>query len=88
MITIIIQAVRSLLSLYALLLLVRFLLPYVTNSQQPWMTVLARICEPGIQIGNRVAAKLLPDRQMKIEIGPLAAVALCYLARLVLGLFA
>ncbi len=87
MIGIILHAIRSLLSLYALLLLVRFALPYVTNTQQPWMAALTRICEPGVQIGNRVAARLLPDRQMKIEIGPLAAVALCYLARLVLGLF-
>ncbi|MBR1585017.1 MAG: YggT family protein [Clostridia bacterium] len=79
--------IRSLLGLYAIMLLVHFALPYVTSSQQPWMAVLARICEPGIKIGNNLAAKVLPDRRFKIEVGPLAAVVLCYVARLVLGLF-
>lgn len=84
----VIHLVRSLLSLYALALLVHFALPYVTSSQQPWMATLARICEPGIRVGNNVAAKLFGNRPMKIEVGPLAAVALCYIARLILGLFA
>lgn len=84
----IIHLVRSLLSLYALLLLVHFALPYVTSSQRPWMAALARICEPGIRIGNTVAAKLLPDRHFKVEVGPLAAVLLCWIARMILGLFA
>lgn len=83
----IIHLVRSLLSLYALLLLVHFVLPYVTSSQQPWMSILARICEPGVKIGNAVASKLFGGRPLKIEVGALAAVALCYVARLVLGLF-
>lgn len=83
----IIRLVRSLLSVYALLLLVHFALPYITSSQQPWMAVLARICEPGVRVGNNVAAKLLPDRRFKIEVGPLAAVAVCWVARMVLGLF-
>ncbi len=84
----IIHLVRSLLSLYALLLLVHFALPYITSSQQPWMAVLARICEPGVRIGNTIAAKLLPDRRFKVEVGPLAGVVLCWAARLILGLFA
>ncbi|MBQ9263040.1 MAG: hypothetical protein IJ189_02375 [Clostridia bacterium] len=83
----IIHLIRSLLSLYALCLLVHFALPYVTSSQQPWMAVLARICEPGVTLGNNIAAKLLPDRRFKVEVGPLAGVALCYIARLILGLF-
>ncbi len=84
----IIHLIRSLLSLYALLLLVHFALPYITSTQQPWMAVLARICEPGIRVGNQVAAKLLPDRHFKIEVGPLAGVVLCWIARMILGLFA
>ncbi len=83
----ILNLIRTLLSLYALLLLVHFALPYVTDSQQPWMAVVARICEPGVRAGNRVAARLLPDRRFKIDFGPLAAVVLCWVARLILGLF-
>lgn len=82
-----VSVIRSLLSLYALLLLVHFALPYLTSSQQPWMTMLAKICEPGIRIGNLVASKVLPDRQMKIEVGPLAGAVLCYLIRIILGWF-
>ena len=87
MLHIIAQVVRSLLSLYALLLLVQFALPYVTSSQQPWMVHLARICEPGIRVGNNVAAKLFGNRPMKIDVGALTAVALCYIARMILNLF-
>ncbi len=82
-----VSVIRSLLSLYALLLLVHFALPYLTSSQQPWMTMLSKICEPGIRIGNLVASKVLPDRQMKIEVGPLAGAVLCYLIRIILGWF-
>ncbi len=79
---------QKLLSLYALLLLIDLALPYVTDAQQPWMTALARICEPGIRIGNRVAAKLIPERRTKVNVGAITAIVLCYVARLVLGLFA
>ena len=84
----IISLIRSLLSLYALCLLVHFALPYMTTSQQPWMATLARICEPGVRIGNRVAAKLLPDRRFKVDMGTLTAVAMCWVVRVILGLFA
>ena len=43
----IIRAVRALLSLYAVLQLLHFALPFITNAQRPWMTTLAKICEPG-----------------------------------------
>lgn len=82
-----VQLIRFLLSIYALLLLVHFALPYVTSSQQPWMVHLARICEPGVRVGNNVAAKLFTNRPMKIDVGALTAVALCYIARLILSLF-
>lgn len=83
----IIQVIRSLLSLYALLLLVHFAIPYVTSSQQPWMVHLARILEPGVRVGNNVASRLFGNRPMKIDVGALTAVALCYIARLILNLF-
>ena len=84
----IIQLIRTLIGLYALLLLVHFALPYVSAAQQPWMAKLAKICEPGVQIGNRVAAKLFPEKRFKIDVGALAAAALCWVARLILNLFA
>ena len=84
----VISIIRQLLSLYALLLLVDLVLPYVTTAQQPWMAVLARICEPAIQVGNQVAAKLIPERRTKVNVGVITAIVLCYVARLVLGLFA
>ncbi|MDO5328483.1 MAG: YggT family protein [Clostridia bacterium] len=83
----IIQSVRFLLSIYALMQLVHFALPYVTATQSPWMTTLARLCEPGARIGTRAASRLIPDRRFKIDVGPLAAALICYIARIVLGIF-
>jgi hypothetical protein len=83
----IIRAVRSLLSLYALLQLIHFALPFITNAQRPWMAVLTRICEPGIKVGNRVAAKLLPDRRYPVDVGPIACALLCWAARFILSFF-
>ena len=83
----IIRTVRALLSLYAVLQLVHFALPFITNAQRPWMTTLARICEPGIKLGNRVAAKLLPERRYPVDVGPIACAILCWAARLILSFF-
>ena len=83
----IINLLRNLLSLYAVLLLIRFALPYVTSTQQAWMTALSKICEPGVRLGNRVAAKLLPERRVQWDLGNVTAVVLCWLARLVLRFF-
>ncbi len=83
----IIRIVRFLLSVYAMMQLVQFVLPYVSSAQSPWMAKLAKWCEPGIQMGNRVAARLLPDKRFKIDVGPLAAAALCYIVRMILGIF-
>ena len=83
----IVRAVRFLLSIYALMQLVHFALPYVSSAQRPWMATLARLCEPGIKIGNQAAAKLMPERRFKIDVGPLAAAVICYLVRMVLGIF-
>lgn len=83
----IIRLIRFLLSVYAMMQLVYFALPYVSNGQRPWMVTLAKLCKPGAQIGKRVASRLLPDKQFKINVGPLAAAALCYVARMILGIF-
>ena len=82
-----IRFIRFLVSVYALMQLVHFALPFLSGTQRPWMATLARLCEPGIRMGNRVASKLLPDRQFKMDVGPLAAAAVLYIARMVLGLF-
>lgn len=84
---IIIEGIRRLLSLYALLLAIHFALPYVAASQRPWMAVLARICEPGVRLGRIVAAKLLPERRIRTDIGAPAAIVLCLLLRFLLALF-
>ena len=83
----IIRVIRFLLSVYAMMQLVQFALPYVSNTQRPWMVTLARLCEPGVRIGNQAAARLLPDKQFKINVGPLAAAVICYVARMILGIF-
>ncbi len=83
----IMKLVRFLLSIYALMQLVHFALPYITSTQSPWMVTLARFCEPGVKIGNQAASRLLPDKRFKVDVGPLAAAALCYIARIILGIF-
>ena len=81
-----IHLIRSALTLYALLLLVHFALPYLAKAQQPWMSVLAKICEPGVKLGNLIASRLFPQKRFRIEIGPLVAVAICYILQIVLGI--
>ena len=81
------SVIRFLLRIYALMQLVHFVLPYVTSTQSPWMTTLARLCEPGARIGNYAVSKLIPDRRYKINVGPLAAALICYIARIILKLF-
>ncbi|MBR3741055.1 MAG: YggT family protein [Clostridia bacterium] len=83
----IIRVLRFLLSVYAMMQLVHFALPYVGGSQRPWMMTLSRLCEPGVQMGNRVASRLLPDKRFNINVGPLAAAAVCYIVRMILGIF-
>lgn len=83
----IIRLIRFLLSVYAMMQLVYFAVPYISDTQRPWMAKLAKLCEPGLQLGNRVASRLLPDKRFNINVGPLAAAALCYIARMILGIF-
>ena len=83
----IIRVIRFLLSVYAMMQLVQFALPYVSNAQRPWMVTLAKLCEPGAQIGNRVASRLLPDKRFNINVGALTAAALCYIACRILDIF-
>ena len=83
----IIKLVRNLLSLYALVLIVDFALQFVTDVQKPWMAALHRICEPGIKAGNRVMDKLFPQRRTDLELGGVAAVALCLILRVILSFF-
>lgn len=73
--------------LYSVALIVHFVLPFIVASQQPWMAVLSRICEPAVRLGNLVAARILPNRRFKMEIGAVVAAILCWLVRVLLGLF-
>ena len=82
-----VRLIRFLLSVYAMMQLVHFALPYVNGTQRPWMATLARLCEPGVELGNQVASRIMPDRQFKVNAGPLIAAALCYIARMILGIF-
>lgn len=82
-----IRLLRFLLGVYMMMQLVRFALPYIGGVQRPWMATLTRLCEPGVRAGNKAVSRLLPDKRFRIEAGPLAAAALCYLARMVLSIF-
>lgn len=82
-----ISLIRKLLGIYAFILLLDFALPFLTDAQKPWMTWIHKISEPGIKAGNRVAARLFPDRRVKMDIGALAGIVLCLAARLVLSFF-
>ncbi|MBE5775947.1 MAG: hypothetical protein E7326_00390 [Clostridiales bacterium] len=74
-----------LLSLYTLVLLINFLLPLCFDTQKPWMATIAKISEPAVQIGRTVAAKVLPAREYKVDMGALMGCAVCFLISLVLG---
>ena len=80
------RLIRILTGLYSLLLALHFLLPHFTAAQQPWMAVLARLCEPGVKIGNWAAVKLLPRRRFKVGAGAAVSAVLCGVAWLLLGL--
>lgn len=80
------RLIRILAGLYSLLLALHFLLPHFTAAQQPWMAVLARLCEPGAKIGNWAAVKLLPHRRFKVGVGAATSAVLCGIVWLLLGL--
>lgn len=69
--------------LYTLALLVNFLVPFFTKTQQPWMAMLAKICEPAVGVGNIVASKLFGDKKFSFDIGALMAVVVCFVVGVV-----
>lgn len=81
----ILALIRSLLSLYTLVLIVNFLVPFCTDTQKPWMAKLNKFCEPALKIGRNVAAKVLPSRQYNIDMGALMAVAVFLILSVILG---
>ena len=83
----VLKLVDTLLLLYSLALILHFALPFIVSSQQPWMAVLARLCEPAVKMGNQIAAKCLPGRRFKMEIGAVVAALVFWLVRVLLGLF-
>lgn len=81
------QLVRQAATVYAVLMLIYFVLPYVTSNQRPWMVTLSRICAPGVRAGNQLAARLFPDKHFKIDVAPLLTVLACWVIKWVLGWF-
>ena len=81
------RLIREAASIYAILMLVSFIVPYVTSSRQRWMDVLDRICAPGVRFGKQIAEKIFPDKTFKIDVAPLAAVLGCWVIKWVLGWF-
>lgn len=82
-----ISFLRKLLALYAFLLALDFALTFLANSQQRWMAVLHRICDPAIRLGRRVIDRLVPDRKTSMDLGEPVAFVLCILIRMILGWF-
>ncbi len=78
---------RNLLSLYAFLLIINAVLPLFIKTQKPWMTVLARICEPAVRYGRVLVAKFLPNKRWPIHADSLFAGLLCWLLALIIGIF-
>lgn len=81
----IIRIIRSLLSLYTLVLIVNFLIPYCTDTQKPWMVKLSKVCEPAMNVGRKIAAKLLPNRNINADMGALMGAVVCLVLSVVLG---
>ncbi|MBR6524906.1 MAG: YggT family protein [Clostridia bacterium] len=71
-------------SIYALILLVNFLLPLCFDAQKPWMATIAKISEPGVKIGRSIAAKVLPARDFKVDMAALMGCGVFFLLSVVL----
>ena len=82
-----IRLIREAVIVYAVLLLVSFLLPRIASERWKWMDVLDQICAPGVQVGKRLAELLLPGRSFRIDVAPLLALLLCWVIQWVLSWF-
>lgn len=81
----IIRILRSILSLYTLVLIANFLIPYCTDVQKPWMVKLSKVCEPAVKMGRNLVAKLLPNRTLNTDAGSLMGAVVCLILSVVLG---
>ncbi|MBQ6951476.1 MAG: hypothetical protein IJN44_08285 [Clostridia bacterium] len=63
--------------LYTLALLVNFLVPFFTKKEQPWIKLLAQICEPAVNVGKIVTKKIFGDKEFSFDMGALMAVIVC-----------
>ena len=82
-----IRLIREAASIYAILMLVSFIVPYVTSDRRKWMDTLDRICAPGVRLGKQIAEKIFPDKSFNIDVASLAAVLACWVIKWVLGWF-
>ncbi len=81
------RLLSQVLSLYAVMLLVHFALPYITSSRYKWMEALDGICAPGESLGKTILARLFPDMQFKLDPSPLAAALICWAVQWLLSWF-
>ncbi len=81
------RLICQLLSLYAVLLLVHFALPYITSSRCKWMETLDGVCAPAISLGKTVLGILFPDKQFNLDPSPLAAALICWAVQWLLSWF-
>ncbi len=81
-----IRLVRSLLSLYTLLLLFRHLMPYVFQTRRPWMATVEQLCAPADRMGRELARRFFPAWAGRNETGGgLMGVIVCYLLTIIIG---
>ena len=86
MVTIIFRCIRSVLSLYTLLLIFRCLMPFAFPARKPWMDRVEQICAPAERLGRNLSNKLFPGRFDRGELGGcVAAILLFFLLSVLLG---
>ena len=84
---ILVKLLRQASVIYAVLLMMDFIVPFATSTVPGWMDWVHKICKPGERLGNTVAGALFPDKLFKVDIGPLVGVLLCWVIKWVLGWF-
>lgn len=85
MITFLFNLLRLITWLYQLALLAYVVLSWIAPTKTTFMQQLARIIEPVLIPLRRLMGKYIPSQWMRVDWSPLAAWALVWLARVILG---
>lgn len=80
MINILLKALQVL----SLLVIVKALLPYFVKAQNKWTVLLDRIVAPILQIGKKIATKVLDGRVLPFDVVPLVSLFVLWLAQFVI----